>query len=213
MNKRKFLNISLVNELFDLEEETIIRLNRNMMIYNASDLHLHFIKPFLDTLGSELWWNYFENKVTPNKKTNIPKLVCLAEKKWRYTILHSNNGMLSKEEIIALRLSDLRLNILVQCGFDLNSKGEIPDDETYQRYVSKNSFETFNLLIQTSDLISNIGSEKFVRKLPDKNDIRNFQQFLNKIKKIFDDNELLFIKKSLEDFFRWKLFHKNLHLE
>ena len=200
MIKKKFINICLVNELFDLEEETIISLNRNMALYKGNDAYLHFIKPYLDTLGSDLWYNYFENKVIPNKKTNIPKLVSLPENKWRYTIIHSNHGMLSKEEIIALRLSDLRLKILVQTGFETNSKWEIPDDG-YQRYVSKNSFETFNLLTQTSELISIIGSEKFVRKEPTKIDTRNFQLSLNKVNKIFKDPELVFIKKSLEDFF------------
>lgn len=201
MIKRKFLNICLVNELFDLEEETIISLNKNLMLYRAGEIHLHFIKPYLETIGSELWSNYFENKIIPNKKTLIPKLISLNEKKWRYTILHANHDMLKIEEFIALRLSDLRLKVIIQRGFKLNSKGEIADDESYETYVSKNSFETFNILTQTSEYYAREGSEKFIRKTPSKNEIRSFQQYLYKIKKIFIDEELIFLRKSLEDFF------------
>lgn len=201
MIKRKFLNICLVNELFDLEEETIISLNKNLMLYRAGEIHLHFIKPYLETIGSELWSNYFENKIIPNKKTLIPKIISLNEKKWRYTILHANDDMLKIEEFIALRLSDLRLKVIIQRGFKLNSKGEIADDESYETYVSKNSFETFNILTQTSEYYTREGSEKFIRTLPSKNEIRSFQQYLYKIKKIFIDDELIFLRKSLEDFF------------
>lgn len=201
MNKRKFLNICLVNELFDLDEETIIPLNKNLMLYKASDSHLHYIKPYLEIIGNALWSNYFENKIIPNNETLIPKLINLDEKKWRYTILHANHDMLKIEEFIALRLSDLRLKILVQRGFELNSKGEIPEDDNYNTYVSKNSFETFNILVQTSEHYRREGSEKFIRKIPTKSEIKSFQQYLNKIKKIINDEELIFIRKSLEDFF------------
>lgn len=196
-----FLNICLVNELFDLDEETIISLNKNLMLYKASELHLHFFKPYLETLGSELWYNYFENQIIPNKKTLIPKLINLSEKDWRYTIIHANHDMLKIEEFIALRLSDLRLKVIIQRGFELNSKGEIPEDENYQTYISKNSFETYNILTQTCEYYSKEGTERFIRKIPTKSEIKNFQLYLSRIKKIFNDSELIFIRKSLEDFF------------
>lgn len=200
MAGKKILTLALLNELFDLEDDEIISLDRNLFIYKAYEDLLSELKPYLETIDSKLWYNYFENEIVGNKMTMSPSLTRLPEDKWRYCILQSNHDLLSIEQLVALRLSDLRMNVLVQRGFDVNSKGEYLDTDDSRSYVSKNTFETFNILTQTSNYYSRNGTASYVREPPDSRQIKNYQLFLRKIKVVYSDDNLNLIKKGLDDF-------------
>ncbi len=194
----KYLTISLINELFEFGDIEKIALDKDIIMHKASDIELNHLKQHLDIFqknSSSLWRNYFENDIIPTFQYNADQ-ICLNRVNWRYTILQHDKYQFSQADLISLKLSLLRLNVLLEKGFELESSGEFGDV-----VITQDLYSSFNLLIDTEAKYVANGSKKHIRKLPSKNEIADFKAIRKQVRHIFkQQNEYETIIKALTDF-------------
>lgn len=202
---KKFLTICLINEIYSLNEVDEIILANNISIHKAMNVELDILKSHIELFQTSyynFWVNYFENEIIPTNDIFNPQTEILKEKNWRYTILMHEKQQLTPQELIALKLSDLNINILIQKGWELetdSSSSEIVHDGDI--VVVRDWFSSFNLLIDTTNKFTLYGSKKYLRKKPTKKIVLDFNNTLRQVEEIFNqENQNEVIKKALIDY-------------
>ena len=195
------LSISLLKDIYNLNESNFIELTENILLRKGTESDLNFLRNhiglFHDNSNNE-WINYFENEIIPNKHYYNGKTKKLSEKDFRYAILQSNK-FIGFEEEVALKISDLDISILIQKGITLDEGGNVNDNSEIA-YI-KDYLNSHNQLIDYKYKLGLYGSKKYLRKSPNIEHLRDFNETLKNIEIISNNKlEYLNIYKALQDF-------------
>lgn len=192
-------SFNLINSIFDFDNEDIILLNSEIFIMKFDKNDYDYIKDHINLLTSNesiLFTNYFENKITITRD-GFPTSKKLEV--FGYNIIHKRSGFLTEQEILSLKISKLNIDILFQKG--VRKVSDNNDEDDYETMIICDTPLAFNKLIQTSNLISLIGTAKYIKPIPKNNQIADFKLVLKKVDELYlEEQNYRTIIKCLNDY-------------
>ena len=199
---KNILSISLLNEIYELNDSDYIEISDKIFLRKATKTDLDLLKNHLELLynnSHSSWINYFENEVIPSNNRYNAEINPLSKNEYRYTIIECHKP-LGYEEEIALKISDLNINLLIVKMFTTNKEYEI--DKNLEIAYIKDYISSHNLLIDTKSKFILNGSSKYSRKKPNVDKLNDFNITLKNVKYILD-NEIKYqnIFKVLLDYY------------